>query len=207
MKTLKIPEQSSQEIEIKLSLDASDYLRLQEWLSSSAKFMDQTDQLDIYFNNPRDSWMRRHEDGYKYALKYLRVRVSDEGSSMCFKDWETTGSKGKCGVYCRDIEFSIADPVSQVAMLENIGYTETTEIRKSRTSYSHGDFRIDIDHCPGVGTFVEFEVKERKYDSPEKEYERLQEFVDGLGLKSPKKQNQGFIVLAWNPGVDFSRVV
>lgn len=204
MTELTKTKEIGEEIEIKLSLDEYDYMHLQNWLSSSAQFLYQLDQVDIYFNNPDNSWMRIHKEGYRFALKYLRVRITDKGSSVCFKDWETGANKGECGVYCRDVELKISDPISQIALLENIGFSEKTEIRKNRTSYCYRDVLIEIDHSPGLGTFVEFEVRKRKHSLPEDEYEHLRQFIDSLGLRNFKVQKHGFIILAWNPDIDFA---
>ena len=166
-------ENTDTEIEIKVKLDKFNFNSLQEWLKVNAQYLGKTIQEDYYFDNPDNSWFKIHEEGYKYALKYLRVRITDQGNSMCYKDWETSDCKGKSGFYCKDLEIPISDTKKHILLLESIGFTDKTKIKKHRKSYLYEDFIIDIDTVKDIGTFIEFEVRNKIYNNPKTEYNRI----------------------------------
>lgn len=194
----------TEEIEIKIKISDKELEILMKSLSQNAEFFCENLQEDYYFNNPNHSWFLEHQDGYRYALKYLRVRISAYGDTICFKDWETASYAGNAGLYCKDIETHISDGHVMISLLEQIGFTDRTKFKKYRKSYIYTDFEISIDTVDGLGTFVEFEVKKRKYQDPHAEYERILEFIKELGIKNYTIQKQGFIILLWNPGFAFN---
>lgn len=192
------------EVEIKIKVDETNFIHLQKWLNNNAEYLSEIVQEDYYFNNPDNSWFKMHEEGYKYALKYLRIRVTDRGSSICYKDWNTSENDGKSGLFCKDLEMPIPNTEKYILLLESIGFTEKTKIKKSRKSYIYKDFLIDVDTVKNVGTFIEFEVNNKIHDNPKAEYKRLENFIKNLGLTNFTIQKQGFIILAWNPNFNFT---
>ena len=194
-------QQLNEEIELKLCLDDDVLSHLYEWLSRNACFLGKVMQTDYYFNNPNQSWFKTHPEGYKYALKYLRIRLTDKGDYICYKDWnQCSGSEV---TYCKDIESPITNPEKHIQIIEQLGYTEKTIIHKLRESYRYDDLQIDIDKVNALGTFVEFEIKKRKYKNAEDEYQRIIDFIKQIGISHFRIQKQGFVILAWNPGFDF----
>lgn len=209
MNTLKknrmAEKNKNEEIEIKIKLNQQNLNYLKQWLKENARYNGESPQEDHYFDNPENSWFKIHEEGYKYALQYLRVRISPSGNSICFKNWDTNNqSTGSMGLYCQDYEVPISDPHNHIKLLESIGFTDRTTIKKTRQSYLYEVFEIAIDTAKGIGTFVEFEIKNRMHNSANLEYKRVLKFIKDIGLRDFKIQKQGFIILAWNPDFNFT---
>lgn len=196
-------ETENTEIEIKISINDNDFAHLQEWLSVNAEYIGKSKQKDYYFDNPSNSWFIAHNDGYRYALKYLRVRSSDDGNSICFKNWTSNNASNASELYCYDVEIPIADSKPYILFFEALGFTDKTIIKKIRQSYVYGDFAISIDTTQDLGTFVEFEIKKRRHKNPEDEYKKIQEFIKAVGLKRFTIQKHGFVILAWNRDFPF----
>ena len=89
---------NNEEIEVKIKLTDSGVDSLTQWLSTHAVYKDKVLQEEYYLDNPKDSWFLEHDEGYRYALKYLRVRFTKHGDFVCYKDWESGPQKGVAGL-------------------------------------------------------------------------------------------------------------
>ena len=195
----------NEEIEIKIQVSSENEQYLLTWLQKNACFKGQILQREYYLDNPKNSWFLRHELGYRYALKYLRVRFTKNGDFVCFKNWETGEKPGEAGLFCKDIEYQVSSGEQAVMLFQSLGFTDITKFSKLRRAYHYHDFEISIDSVDGLGTFFEFEIKNRQYAQQAKEYHRLISFIENdLKLSSYKVQKQGFIVLLWNLDFAFS---
>ena len=205
MRRVFVVASNNEEIEVKIKLTDSGVDSLTQWLSTHAVYKDKVLQEEYYLDNPKDSWFLEHDEGYRYALKYLRVRFTKHGDFVCYKDWETGPQKGVAGLYCKDIEYKVPSGEQALALFNSLGYTDITKFSKTRKSFHYKDFEIAVDSVEGLGVFFEFEVKNRLYDDQHAEYQRLISFIENdLGISNYTIQKQGFIVLLWNTQHDFT---
>src|SRR5690606_28145876 len=76
------------EVELKIFLSDDDRSKLLKWLKDSAKYVGDENHQEIYFDNPNSSFLFESFDGLQDAEKYLRVRKTKEGESVCLKIFE-----------------------------------------------------------------------------------------------------------------------
>lgn len=88
------PQHNTQNVEIEIKIKASIKTteHINTWLKENAIFQSEMVQEEYYLDNPNDSWFLQHESGYRYALKYLRVRITQSGASICFKGWVSSST-------------------------------------------------------------------------------------------------------------------
>lgn len=199
-----IPQNDNQEIEIKVKISEKALSTLKLLLSSNAEYKGEFIQNEYYLDNPDNSWFLQHKTGYKYANKYLRVRMTKKGDWVCFKNWEASDTAEGYGTYCKDIEYQVSSGEKAISLFQAIGYTDITSFKKIRSSYIYKGIEISIDTVEDLGTFVEFEIKERKFIDPAAEYQRLISFLEkDLQITKYKLQKQGFIIMLLNPDFQF----
>jgi len=195
---------ADKEIEIKLKLDENNLIILERWLKDNAIYT-QEDTQEEYYLNPQDlSWFKTHPEGYKYALQYLRVRISPFGDTLCYKDWTSSVNSDATALYCTEKEVNITDGYKMLELLKCLGYSNCTTFKKRRQNFTYNNIEISIDTVDNLGVFVEFEIKKRTYKEDLEEYAALKNFINSIGFSKYHIQTQGFIILLWNPDFNWT---
>lgn len=194
----------NQEIEIKIQISSEQLELLRDWLKGNAEFIKSIHHEEFYLNNPVSSFMFQNEilDNIWDADDYLRIRKTEKGSSMCLKKWHKDLEKPGYHTHCDEYEFDISDSEKSLAMMENLGFTERTEVIKDRELFETEDFEIVIDNVKNLGIFVEIECR-RNYDKPKEGKEDIYKFLKNIGISKFKEQARGYVSMLWNKDHEF----
>jgi len=195
----------NKEIEIKIQISPEQLKSLRFWLNEKSKFVDEVEHVEYYLDNPNKTFFFTSPQGYKDALKYLRVRLTEKGDSICYKDFYVDAATGKT-THCDEFETNVGDGQETLKLLENLGYSDQTLIQKKRQKYLWGDFEIVIDDVKDIGIFVEVELK-AKEDNIKIALQRINNFLQLTGITQFRRQERGYVSMAWNPDYNFGEQI
>jgi len=181
------------EIEIKIQLKNPRHLML--WLKKNCKFIGAFDQVDYYFDPPHKTFISKNKKGLKTANDYLRIRVGEKKSSICFKRLRI--HKSKHGAFLDEFETEIGDPQKLRKAFDVLGFKQTAVIKKHRESYLYKNFQFDCDRVESLGYFVEIEFKGR-VKSPEEGFQKILDLLEGIGIRNWTEAKNGYVQMFWN---------
>jgi predicted adenylyl cyclase CyaB len=185
-------------IEIEIRLCLKDPRPLARWLKNNATLLKACEQTDIYFDPPDKSFIFINDQGLKDADEWLRVRISDSETSVCYKKWHRNKKTG-VSLYADEIEISASDSRKLISILKRLGFRETAVVKKHRESWRYEDFEFDCDQVQKLGYFVEIEYK-GKVNNPKREREKIFLLLKKIGIKDLKIIDRGYPWMLWNPG-------
>ncbi|MCK4517534.1 class IV adenylate cyclase [Candidatus Babeliales bacterium] len=191
----------NQEIEVKIQIESDQLKKLQSWLEKHATFVGELRHKEYYLDNPQSTFFFTAREDYKDALRYLRVRFTPQGDSVCYKDFYVDSETGKT-THCDEIESKVADGRAVLQLLAALGYTNKTLVEKKRKTYLFDDFEIVIDEVTNLGIFVEVELKEQ-VENVKAGTQLIFDFLKSVGITKFKKQERGYVSMLWNPDYDF----
>jgi len=196
------------EIEIKFQLELDKISFFETWLEDNAIFKGKIKITDFYLNNPKSSYYFMSPKGYKEALDFLRVRITDKKNYLCYKKRHIDSHYKTVSV--DELEVIVDDGLQAVKVLEHAGYTDIIRIEKTRSIFIYEDFEIVLDDVEDLGSFIEIEIKEHKHKT-EKELinalDRIYDLLKKIGLPEIKKFDRGYLSIFLNPMYDFSEIV
>jgi len=165
------------EIEIRLKLSVKDKSLLKTWLESNAKFIKHIEHKEFYLDNPKSTFFFTAKDGYKDAKDYMRVRMTEKGDSVCIKRFEINVETGK-SKNIDEIEYNVSDGKEAMKLFEAIGFTDKSDVSKSRDIYEYENFEIVLDTVHSLGDFAEIEIKNFPEDKDITEgYEEIRKVI------------------------------
>ncbi|MGE0009686.1 MAG: class IV adenylate cyclase [Candidatus Babeliales bacterium] len=195
----------NKEIEIKIQVDDAQFTLLKAWLSEHAEFKGALHHTEWYLDNPQDTFFFTSQEGYKDALKYLRVRHTERGDSVAYKLWHRDPETGKT-THCDEYETNVENGQVMLALFAQLGFSEQTKIAKRREAYETPEFEIAIDHIEGLGYFVEIEVLHPK-ENVKESLADIYDFLKRIGITRFCKIERGYVSMFWNPEYDFGDLV
>ncbi len=193
------------EIEIKIQIDERQLGLLRNWLKDNAQFKGALSHTEWYLDNPNDTFFFTAPEGYKDALKYLRVRHTERGDSVAYKLWYKDPETGKT-THCDEYETKVENGQVMLALFAQLGFTEQTKIAKQRETYLTDEFEIVIDQIENVGFFVEIEVLHPK-ENVKESLADIHAFLKDICITRFRKIDRGYVSMAWNPEYDFGVLV
>lgn len=195
----------NKEIEVKIQADEEIFNKMQNWLNSNAKYIKEIHHLEYYINNPNTSFFFTSEEGYKDALDYLRVRITENGDYLCYKKFHEDPVL-KRPIYCDEHEVKISDGKKTLELMKALGYNEQSRMEKLRKIYQYEDFEIVIDDVKDLGKFIEIELKKVVSD-PKEGLQIIYDFLKSIGINKIKLQRRGYISMIWNPDYNFTQEI
>jgi len=195
----------SKEIEVKIQIDEETLEKTKGWLEKNAKFQGSIRHTEYYLNKPATSFFFSAPEGYRDAMDYLRVRLTDEGDSFCFKKFHEDPIE-KRPLYCDEYEVDVSDGKKTLELMKAIGYTDQTLMEKVRNTYTFDCFEIVIDRVTNLGVFIEVELK-IEVENVKVGIKLIYDFLKSIGIKKFNLQTRGYISMLWNPGFDFGKSV
>ncbi|KKP22617.1 MAG: Adenylate cyclase [candidate division TM6 bacterium GW2011_GWF2_28_16] len=193
------------EIEIKFKLEKSDNNNLKNWLAQNSKFMGIINITDYYLDNPKFSFYIKSQDQIIEAPNFLRVRVTDKDSFLCFKN-RKIDNVGKT-VSVDELETKINEPEKILEILKYSGFTEILEIKKTREVYLYNNlFEVVFDNVDNLGNFIEIELKNYSgfVDTGKQEIYNL---LKKIGFKKIVEFDRGYLTIFLNPKIDFEKLI
>ncbi len=190
------------EIEIKIQLDKSDLAKLGTWLLSNASDEGELVISDYYFDNLNKSFLFDSPQGYKDALEFLRLRVTDKNSVLCYKK-RNVDKDGKT-LDVQEVETIVADSSKVMEILKSIGFIQKACIKKTRQIYLvENIFEIVIDKVEDLGVFVEIELVNDIQDVSVG-MSNIYDLLRKIEIKEFKSFDRGYFCLFLNPEYDFA---
>jgi adenylate cyclase class IV len=87
---------------------------------------------------------------------------------------------------------------------ESIGFIEQFEFTKERKIYRFEDFEIALDTLPGIGSFIEVELKSDEQDVVIGT-EQIHQFLKKTGITQFVQYDRSYLHMKINPGYNFGR--
>ncbi len=176
------------EIEIKFCLTKTSYTVLQKKLAKEAKFLDDSHQIDRYFNAPHRNFLEP-----AHPVEYLRLRENNGSGSINYKYWYKDSQR--TSTHCDEYESEISNSVALHKILTKLNFKEYLTIDKIRKSYiiTNG-FEIDLDEVKDLGYFVEIETL-LDFGSVEKARSEIMKLAKILGIDTSKVDKYGYVYL------------
>lgn len=127
------------EVEAKVPLTKSDFLRLQKRLKKEADFQGKIIKKDTYYNNPKTAFIRTRTENNKNLFN-----IKDKGV--------------KKGIEANiEIEWGIKNIKKWIMFLSKIGIKPSMHKTKKTETYQLNDFNIELNHIAKLGYFLEIE--------------------------------------------------
>ena len=123
-----------------------------DFLQKNGTFIKETFQKDTYFLPPNKDYTAE-----KPITKWLRIRESDKGDSINYKDWAL--KEGVNQNYCDEFESHI-DSVEDVKKIFGVlDIKPLIVVNKKRKIFMYKDIEIALDEVDELGWFIELEAK------------------------------------------------
>jgi adenylate cyclase class 2 len=176
------------EIEIKFVLTKTSYLALAKRLIKRAKFLEDSHQIDRYFNAPHRNFLEP-----EHPLEYLRLRESNGSGSINYKYWYKDSERAS--THCDEYESGISNASALKKILTKLNFKEYLTVDKTRKSFDlNSEFEIDLDQVKELGYFVEIETT-RDFGSVEKARSAIIKIAKELGVDISKIDKYGYVYL------------
>ncbi len=153
-------------IEVEFKIPVRDLSYVEDRLRSiGAVYLRGGIEVDYYLKHPcRD---------FKSTDEALRVRVSDDRASICYKG-PRISLESKTRV---EVESEVSDYKSVLELFRMLGFGVFATIRKYRKVYRYSRFKISLDHVYGLGDYIEVEESIESTDLIPYAEERIKKFI------------------------------
>jgi len=195
----------SKEIEVRIKIDPQALETAKKWLTKNAEYLGEKEHIEYYLNKPATSFFFTAPEGYKDAIDYLRVRLTEQGDSICFKKLYEDPIE-KRPLYCEEYESEVADGKKVLELFKALGYTDQTLMQKTRQIYTFDCFEIVIDHVKDLGIFMEVELK-TEIPNIKAGINLIYDFIRSIGIKRFELQTRGYVSMLWNPTYNFGQIM
>jgi len=195
----------NKEIEVKIQIPNNILRKTKEWLHKHATHIGSIHHIEYYLNKPKTTFFFEAPGGYKDARDYLRVRLTKNGDSLCYKKFHEDPIE-KRPLYCDEYEVTVSDGETTLELMKALGYTEQTRVEKERTIYHFDCFEIVVDEVKNLGTFMEVELK-KTVPNAKIGITLIYNFLRMIGVNQFKLQTRGYVSMLWNPTYDFGKEV
>ena len=115
---------------------------------------------------------------------YLRIRSTRQG--ICEITWKGKSSPLGASRSHQEINITVSSHQAAADFLQAIGLQLYAHQEKDRTSWTHKDWKFDLDQCPGMPAYLEIEGKSEAH---------IQEALKLLGLEKNVTSSEGERIL------------
>ncbi|MFC0866380.1 class IV adenylate cyclase [Sphaerimonospora cavernae] len=144
-----------------------------------------TRQVDTYYNAPHRDFLAPDT-----VSEWLRLRESDHGDSVNYKQWLPAGAVIK--THCDEFETPVEDIEALRRTLQALDFTILVTVEKVREEWVvPGLVEVAFDTVTGAGDFVEFEFKGEAADA-EAAIAQLDTFIASLDVELGERINRGY---------------
>lgn len=172
-------------IEVELKFPLLNPKELIEKLKSIAKLEKQGDfQKDIYFNPPHRDFL-----GKKLVSEWLRLRESQKGFSLNYKNWHKEIDPKS--VSCDEFETKIGNIEALRKLFESLNFKELVTVEKNRSIWNYKDTEIAIDEVKELGNFIEIEAR-GNFTNIEEAKKHLYLVLKEIGAKVGEQDFEGY---------------
>lgn len=175
-------EKINLETEIKIKITKDDYIRLDNYLSESAKRMSDSNQIDTYYQPTYRKFLKEDDSN---VTEWLRIGLRGNKKILNYKNWYDNK-------YCDEYEVEIDDEKNLDKIFKKLGLVQIAVVNKKRITYLYKEkYEIALDFVEDLGYFVEIEVKKYNTNALE-EYEQLLRLAKSLNLNLNNIDKRGY---------------
>lgn len=178
------------EVEVKYRVPGHDAIK-NKLKELNAKFLEHTEETDIYFNSPVRDFAKTDEA--------LRVRIYGDGTVVLTYKGPRIGSVGKTR---EELSVTINDLENLLEILKRLDFREVARVVKRRDVYNYENFTIYMDIVEGLGYFVEVETMTNNRELINKATEEVLQLGDRLGLSRDWIERRTYLELVLEKGVN-----
>lgn len=186
---------SKEDLEIEIKIQVKDISGILRWLNDNATFIKEINLEDHYFESKYNPFIFIGKNNFKDANEWLRVRFTDKGDSICYKNCHK--DENEVTLYLDEIETGVEDGIKVMNLLKSLGYNEISIIKKNRKSYKYNDYQFDLDDIENLGFFIEIEFQ-GEIEDLNTGREQLNKFIKSIGIEKYKQINSGYPQMVWN---------
>ena len=143
---------SSQHLEVEIKFALKNHQETLAFLQIHGQFLKESFQKDIYYLPAHQNYLAE-----KPLTKRLRIRESDKGNSINYKDWAI--KNGEDQDYCNEYEIEIDSVEDAKKIFGVLDIAPLVEVSKHRKTFTYKDIEVAVDEVDNLGRFIEFEAK------------------------------------------------
>ena len=168
------------ETEIKIRITKEEYKRLINLMNTNAKFLNETKQLDTYYQPSYRKFLKSGE-----INEWLRIGKRGNKIILNYKNWHDN-------MYCDEYEVELDNDENLDKIFKVLGIEKIAVVDKKRKTYLYLDkYEIALDYVQDLGYFIEIEVKKYKKE-PIEEYDDILKLAKQLDLNLNNIDKRGY---------------
>lgn len=172
------------EIEIKIKLDETSFLKVKEKLDKIADFKKKLQQVDDYFTPI-------HRNFVEPKFPYEWLRIGKRGGKVILNYKHFYPENVEVATHCDEFETEIQDAQQLQKILSVLNFKKLVTVDKEREVYTSEEFEIVLDVVKQLGHFIEIEAI-KDLGSVEETREKLFEFAKNLGIDTSNPDKRGY---------------
>lgn len=172
--------------EIERRYKLNNKLELEKWLNSNSNLTKTSHQIDTYYDNKFNTFVRDPEHIYDW----LRIREEDGKITFNYKHWLPDGEIIR--TYCEENELDISSSEEMKKILNNLGFEIFIIVDKMRNSWIYKEYEISIDTVDKLGDYIEIEYKGKENNNIEEITESLFKTLNEIGADIGEEDHGGY---------------
>ena len=173
------------EIEIKINLDTSAFIRVREKVKYLAIFVKKIQQVDTYFTPVHRDFIRP-----AFPFEWLSIRKRGNDTLLNYKHWYPEDVEDT--THCDEFEVTVDSEVQLEKIFSALNIRKLVTVEKEREVYQYQDkFEISFDTVKELGYFIEIESL-KDFDGVEATREKLFDFANQLGIDISNVDKRGY---------------
>jgi len=173
------------EIEIKISLDKNEFLRVKEKLNEVAKFAEESHQIDEYFTPANRNFVEP-----KFPFEWLSIRKRGDKTILNYKHYHPENVE--ITTHCDEFESEIKNKDKLEKIFSALDFKKLIIVEKKREIYMYNDeFEIALDDVKELGYFIEIEAI-KDFGNVMVTRKQLFEFAKKMGIDVSKTEKRGY---------------
>ncbi len=173
------------EVEIKIPLDKSTFLSVQEKLKQIATFVKSAQEIDDYYTPAHKNFLEP-----QYPFEWLRIRQKAGKTILTYKHFHPENVKDT--THCDEFETEVSSPEQLNKIFSSLNLKKLITVDKKRETYRFSDeFDIALDTVEELGNYIEIEAI-KDFSSIDATREKLYEMAKTLGITISKEDKRGY---------------
>ena len=173
------------EIEIKIPVEESTFLKVKEQLKSTAKFVKSQQELDEYFTPSHRNFVSP-----QFPYEWLRLRKKGSSAIITYKHFHPENVEKT--THCDEFESKIENDEQLQKILKALDFKKLVSVDKTReTCHYKDEFEIALDSVKELGNFIEIESL-KDFGGISLTREKLFELANQLGLDTSNCDLRGY---------------
>ena len=173
------------EIEIKIPIDESNFLKVKEKLQKITKFVKKSSQTDEYFTPIHRNFVEP-----KFPYEWLSIRKRGGKFILNYKHFYPENVE--VSTHCDEFETVIEKPEQLEKIFSALNLKKLVVVEKEREVFIYNDkFEIALDIVKELGNFIEIEAI-KDMGTINETREKLFQFVKNLGIDISNTDKRGY---------------